>query len=92
MNNIINYENLHQFAYSSDKLISGDIKGIVLYFGGLGSQGMYGEPSYEAERLAKLGIVYVIPYYNPWAWMNKCTIEFVDKIIDIIIEKYIWRK
>ena len=49
---------------------------------------MYSEPTYEAERLAKLGIIYVIPYYNPWAWMNKNTIEFVDKIIDILIEEY----
>ena len=89
MEKIITYENLRQFAYSNDKSIVGDIKGIVLSFVGLGGTKMYGaEDPGDAAECAARGIVYIIPYYNPWSWMNRQTVAFVDEIVDVIREHY----
>lgn len=89
MNKIINYENLRSFAYSNDRLINGDIKGIVLDFFGLGGQHMFNDCDPETGKLfAKENIVFIVPYSNPWGWMNKQEISLTDTIIDVIFEKY----
>ena len=89
MEKIITYENLRQFAYSNDKSIKGDIKGIVLSFVGLGGTKMYGaEDPGDAAECAAEGIVYMIPYYNPWSWMNQQTVAFVDELVEVICEQY----
>lgn len=87
MQKIINYENLESFTYSNDKQIKGEIKGIVLRFTGLGTALMF-DHSGEMLELAERGIICVSPYYNPWCWMNKQTVNFVDEIVDVLCEKY----
>lgn len=88
MEKIITYENLSQFAYSNDSIVQGDIKGIVLNFYGLGGTAMHSVPPGDAAEYAAKGIVYIIPYYNPWSWMNRQTVAYVDEIIEVICEKY----
>ena len=88
MEKIITYENLRNFAYSSDRLIEGEIKGIVISFFGLGGAAMYSKDPGVAVDLAKKGIVYVIPYTNPWCWMNESAVRLTDEIIEVICDKY----
>ena len=88
MEKIINYENLRNFAYSNDRCIKGDISGIVLNFTGLGGATIYNTDPGDALEFAEKGIIYVIPYYNPWCWMNRQTVKYVDEIIDVLCEKY----
>lgn len=88
MNKIINYDNLRQFAYSNDKLIKGEIKGIVLNFSGCSIYTMYDTDTHLGKFYAEHGVIFIIPYYNPWAWMNKFAVNFVDEIVDVIFEKY----
>ena len=88
MEKIINYENLRNFAYSNDKIIKGDIRGIVLNFYGLGGMTIYDFDLGDAKEYAEKGIIYVIPYYNPWCWMNQQTVEYVDEIVEVICKKY----
>ena len=88
MEKIINYENLRSFAYVSDKICEKPIKGIVVDLFGLGDMTMFWEDPDIAEECAKAGILYVIPYNNPWAWMNPQSIAFTDEIMDVIFEKY----
>lgn len=88
MEKIITYENLERFAYVSDAICEKPIKGIVINFFGLGEQTMFGEDPDVAEEYAKDGILFVVPYTNPWAWMNKQATAFTDEILDVIIEKY----
>lgn len=88
MDKIINYDNLRKFCYSNDHLINGEIKGIVLEFVGLGGMTMYNNDLEIGISYAKNNIVYIIPYYNPWSWMNKNTILFVNEIIEVIINHY----
>lgn len=88
MEKIITYDNLRDFAYSGDKLIKGEIKGIVLDFFGLGSTTMHNGDPGNALDLAQKGIIYVVPYYNPWSWMNKQAVAYTDEIISVLCEKY----
>ena len=88
MEKIITYENLRNFAYSSDHLIKGEIKGIVISFYGLGGAAMYSKDPGTAVDLARDGIVYVHPYTNPWCWMNESAVRLTDEIIEVLCEKY----
>ena len=84
----ITYENLRNFAYSNDGIAAQPIKGIVLDFFGLGGQAMFGEDFEKAKQFAKMGILYVVPYFNPWCWMNRQAVSFVDEILSVLRAKY----
>jgi dipeptidyl aminopeptidase/acylaminoacyl peptidase len=88
MEKIITYEKLRNFAYVNDKIVKMPIKGIVLNFFGLGCQAMYWDDDKYAKFFAENGILWVVPYNNPWAWMNKQAVDYTDEIIDLLIEKY----
>lgn len=88
MEKIITYETLRNFAYSNDHLIKGKIKGIVLKFYGLGITKMHDTDPGDALDFAEKGIIYVIPYYNPWSWMNKQAVAYTDEIISVLCKKY----
>ena len=85
---MITYENLRKFCYSNDQLITTPIKGICLNFFGLGNTSMFWEDSERAVKLAAEGIIYIQPYLNPWAWMNRQAVGVTDKIIDVLTEHY----
>ena len=85
---IITYENLRSFAYSNDKLINGEIKGVAIDFFGLGGQAMYKDDTEAGKMLAKHNILFFVPYANPWGWMNKQEIALTDEIIDVLFDHY----
>ena len=88
MEKIITYENLRNFAYSNDKICKKPIRGIVVYFFGLGHMTMFNEDHDEAQYYGERGILYVVPYKNPWAWMNRQAVDFTDEIIDVLMTEY----
>lgn len=88
MEKVINYENLRYYAYSNDKAIKGDIKGIVIDFFGLGGQAMFREDTKTGTFFAENGVIFIVPYTNPWGWMNRDEVRLADEIIDVIKEKY----
>lgn len=88
MEKLIKYENIRSFAYVNDKICKSPIKGIVIYFFGLNWNGMFKEDTPEGIAYAEEGILYVVPYNNPWAWMNKQAVNYTDEIIDALVEQY----
>lgn len=84
----VRFENIRKFAYVNDDLIGGKINGIIIDFFGLGVQNFYRKPLAEDYRFAKKGYLHIVPYTNPWGWMNKREIAYSQKIIDVIVEKY----
>ena len=88
MKKIIFYDTLRSFAYSNDKICSLPIKGIVLDCFGLGEQRMLSEDTRMGYELAKEGIILLIPYNNPWAWMNTQAVQYTDEIVNTIKDKY----
>ncbi len=87
---IITFENLRSFAYCNHAICKTPICGIVVEFLGLGRAGMYGkeEDAEYGRRLAEVGILYLIPYQNPWAWMNRQTVSLTDELIDILLDTF----
>ena len=88
MERIITYNKLDLFAYSNDKICVHPIRGIMLHFSGLGNANMFPAHMDAGEFYAEKGIIYVIPYNNPWHWMNKQAVAYTDEIIDVLAETY----
>ena len=88
MNHVINYDNLEKFAYSNDKRCVGPIKGIVITFIGLGALDTYQSDTADGIFYAERGIIYILPYINPWSWMNRQAVDYTDELLDVIISHY----
>lgn len=88
MEKIITYETLRNFAYSNDRICKKPLRGIVLEFRGLGFKEMFWEDYAIPIRMAENGIIYILPYYNPWCWMNDQAVAYVDELIDVVMEHY----
>lgn len=88
MEKIMTAENIRNFAYVNDAVCTKPIKGIAINFFGLGNGTMRNWDIDEGEMYGEHGILYVEPYNNPWAWMNKQAVSFVDEILDVLFEKF----
>lgn len=85
MEKIITHENLRSFAYVNEDICARPIRAICLEFFGLNGNAMYSEDTERGKLLAKEGILLVIPYANPWAWMNRQAVALADEIVDVLI-------
>lgn len=85
---LITYDTLRSFAYVNDRIVTPPIRGIVLNFFGLNGKDMYAEDRSDAVYYAERGILYVVPYNNPWAWMNRQAVDYTDEILDVLVERY----
>lgn len=89
MKSPITYENLSLFTYTNDQLIPKEkIRGIVVFFNGLGATKMRPEDSPEGFLYASHGLIYLVPYGNPWAWMNRQQVAYTDELIDVLLKHY----
>lgn len=88
MEKIINISNLHNFAYCNNQICTKPILGIVISFFGLGISSMYSEDTDDGRRYAEKGILYLVPYQNPWAWMNSQTVNYTDELMDVLFKEY----
>ena len=84
MERIITLQNFRSFAYCNHEICTKPIRGIVVYFYGLGGQFLFGEDTDEGKLYAEKGILYLVPYQNPWAWMNRQTVDFTDELLDVL--------
>lgn len=88
MEKIINIQNLRSFAYCNNHICKKPVRGLVLMFFGLGADLMFDQDTEECRQYAEKGILYLIPYYNPWAWMNRQTVDYTNELIDVLFEEY----
>lgn len=88
MEKIITMENLRSFAYCNDAICKRPIRGLAVAFYGLGGTTMYQEDPQTGIRLAEEGILYVVPYQNPWAWQNQQNVSYTDEILDVLFQAY----
>ena len=80
--------NFGRVCLTNIELIKGEIKGIALYFTGLGHTSQPANDMVAAPVCAENGILYILPFYNPWCWMNKKTVSYIDTIVDTAKELY----
>ena len=88
MEKLMTYETLRNFAYCNDKITKTPFRGIVLSFFGLNGRDMYDEDTELGKLYAEKGILLVVPYNNPWAWMNRQAVAYTDELIDVLMEHY----
>ena len=88
MKSVIAYENLRYFTYSNDQLIHGAIRGVILDFMGLGGAKMFDEDPERGVELAGKGIAYLVPYLNPWNWMNEQAVAYTDELLSVLRGHY----
>jgi len=88
MEKIITYENLRSFTYSNDKICRRPIRGIVIEHCWLGQMAMHHEDTADGKMYAENGILFLAPYSNPWGWMNRQNLAFVDEIVDVVMKEF----
>lgn len=84
----IYYDNLRQFAYCNDQSCKQPIRGIVLSFLGLGGALMYEDDTPDGRFYAEHGMLYMVPYTNPWSWMNRDAVATTDKLVDVLFKTF----
>jgi dipeptidyl aminopeptidase/acylaminoacyl peptidase len=77
------------FTYLNDNCCQKPIRGIVLDFHGLGGGSqMISQDSGLAQWYGENHLLYLIPYDNPWSWMNDTAVKTVDLILDAVQKYY----
>ena len=88
MKTVITADNLRSFAYLNSAVLVGEPRGLVLEFKGLGGMDMYGEDTPRGVFFGKRGVLYCVPYLDPWSWMNPCAVRETDEIVDAVFSRY----
>jgi alpha-beta hydrolase superfamily lysophospholipase len=81
---MITHALLDKFAWLNTEYVKPPISGIVLCFPGLGSCGMKAAPDVNDLEWGHAGALTVLPYQDPWGWMNPSVLHFVDDLVDAI--------
>lgn len=81
-------EYFDKLAHNNRAMIQGEIRGILLYFRGCGYALNPAMDTCGHKMCAENGILFLFPQYNPWCWMNKKTVRYLDEIIENAIELY----
>jgi alpha-beta hydrolase superfamily lysophospholipase len=80
---------LSQVAWIGDKYVNGPVRGIVLEFPGLGGMGMKGEgPDARELEWGQAGALVVVPFQDPWGWMNPQTVAFTDELVAALFARF----
>ena len=90
MEKLITFETMDNFAYVNYNVGRKPIRGITLQFFGLGGQDMwgFGTETDDGRFYGEQGILCVVPYNNPWSWMNRQAVEYTDEILDVLISHF----
>ena len=80
---------IREVAWLGDTYLKGrEIKGVVLFFHGLGRTEMKYEPTMQELAFAEAGGLVVYPYYGAWNWMNRQARGFVDELVGSIYSTF----
>ena len=84
----MNEDVIDKVSYTAANDDGEPITSLMLRFSGLGAQhyDMY-TADYEKPAISA-GALLVVPFHNPWAWMNARTVAFVDDLIDALIARH----
>lgn len=88
MKPVITFENMQLFSYTNSRLITGKPGGIVISFFGLGCTEMYDTDTAEGKFFAGHNLLYLVPYTNPWGWMNEDEAKLTDELVRVLCKHY----
>lgn len=84
MEKIIRADSVKLFAYVNDAVLKRPVRGIAVEFMGLGGMTIVQEDTPRGKWFGERGIAYVIPYLNPWSWMNEQAVRETDEILEAV--------
>jgi dipeptidyl aminopeptidase/acylaminoacyl peptidase len=79
---------LDKFAWTNIDSVKAPITGIVLRFPGLGNTGMKSDPEPLDLEWGQSGALTVLPYHDPWGWMNPAEQAFIDDLVDGLRQRH----
>lgn len=85
-------DTLADFAFVNEDAFTGPVRGVLLNCHGFTDQDRRERSSAFPRMLGEQGILYILPYYNPWAWVNDQCIAFCDECLDALYAKYSLKK
>ena len=88
MEKLMTVENLRNFAYLNENALKLPLRGMILSFAGCGGMEWFTEDTARGKFFGERGILYVLPYNNPWNWMNKQAVEYTNEVLDVVHKKY----
>ena len=77
-------DNAHRFAWLGSESVAGSVTGIVLRFPGLGSTALKTEADLSELEWGQKGALVIVPYQDPWGWMNPSVVAFIDDLVDAV--------
>ncbi len=80
-------ETLSLYAHTNESALSAPVRGIVVDHMGLGSQWRSDSLSARDFDLGSHGILLLVPYNDPWCWMNDRAIANTDALLDALKAK-----
>lgn len=86
MEKLVCMRNIRDFAYVNDRVCTRPVRGIIVDFMGLNGSAMFSGETVEGEYYGAEGILFIVPYANPWAWMNRATVQFADELVAAVTE------
>lgn len=87
--NTITKENISKFAYTNEELLAGEPVAVLYEFHGLNDGISMNIPHSKLSYMcAEKGIIYCRPFYGPWSWMNRASINMMDELTEAFFDKY----
>ena len=82
-----NISEIKKYCRANWEYIEGPIRSVVVEFQGLNRLEYLVQPSCQLElELASENILYVIPYTDPWGWMNETQAQYTDWLLERLFE------
>ena len=87
--NTVNKDNYKKFTYTNEELLKDKPVAIVHEFHGLnGGLSLVKDHYPLAHFLAEHNVIYTMPCYGPWSWMNRASVNLIDEITEALWDKY----
>ncbi len=88
MEKLMTWENIHNFAQINDAVCTQPVKGVLLWLNGLNFTRFLTEDDEDSVLYGERGILRIVPFYNPWGWMNDQAAACVDEILDVLFDHF----
>ena len=87
--NSVTKNNINKFAYTNEELLLTEPKAVLYEFHGLGDGISMNIPHSKLSYMcAEKGVIYCRPFYGPWSWMNRASINMIDELTEAFFDKY----
>ena len=78
---MITKDNVLEYGFVNLDALSGPVRGVVADCHGYTDTSTFTKSPLFARELGERGILYVFPYYDPWAWAKPSCYRYIDETV-----------